>query len=150
MWTSGQTTSEALRAGFDGFLNVTDEQWQESIELNLFAAVRTCRAVLPLMLNAGHGSIVNICSVNAKLADPLVVDYGQRKPRSARPFEVTVEGVRWARHLCEHREPGSGRNGLVAWRQRCRRDRGPRHRGEPTGHNRFGRRQFCDGTLYAP
>jgi NADP-dependent 3-hydroxy acid dehydrogenase YdfG len=30
------------------------------------AAVRTTRAVLPVMLTAGQGAIVNICSVNAR------------------------------------------------------------------------------------
>jgi NAD(P)-dependent dehydrogenase (short-subunit alcohol dehydrogenase family) len=63
----------------DGFLSVTDEQWRESVELNLMAAVRACRAVLPLMVAAGHGTIVNISSVNAQLPDPLVIDYSAAK-----------------------------------------------------------------------
>ena len=63
----------------EGFLSVTDEQWQASIEVNLLAAVRASRVVLPLMLEGGGGVIVNVCSVNAKLADPLVIDYGAAK-----------------------------------------------------------------------
>ena len=59
-----------------GFVAVTDEQWQATFELNLFAAVRTTRAAIPLMLDAGRAAIVNVCSVNAKLPDPNVVDYG--------------------------------------------------------------------------
>ncbi len=58
---------------------MTDEQWQASIEVNLLAAVRASRVVLPLMLEGGGGVIVNVCSVNAKLADPLVIDYGAAK-----------------------------------------------------------------------
>jgi NAD(P)-dependent dehydrogenase (short-subunit alcohol dehydrogenase family) len=43
------------------------------------AAVRTTRAALPDMLAAGHGTIVNVCSVNAFLADPVVIDYSAAK-----------------------------------------------------------------------
>ena len=53
-----------------GFLEVTDEQWIATIGLNLLPAVRSCRAVLPLMLAAGSGSIVTVSSVNAALPDP--------------------------------------------------------------------------------
>jgi NAD(P)-dependent dehydrogenase (short-subunit alcohol dehydrogenase family) len=62
-----------------GFLSVTDDMWQASLEIDLLAAVRTCRAALPLMVAAGTGSIVSISSVNAILADPNVVDYGAAK-----------------------------------------------------------------------
>lgn len=62
-----------------GFTSVTDDQWQATFELNLLAAVRATRAALPVMLAAGHGSIVSISSVNATLADPAVIDYGAAK-----------------------------------------------------------------------
>jgi NAD(P)-dependent dehydrogenase (short-subunit alcohol dehydrogenase family) len=62
-----------------GFLSVTDEQWLTSINLNLMAAVRMSRAVLPLMLEAGRGCIVTTGSVNAFLPDPLVIDYSAAK-----------------------------------------------------------------------
>ena len=62
-----------------GFLSVTDEDWQSSLTLNLLAAVRATRSALPVMLAAGRGSIVNVCSVNATLADPAVIDYGAAK-----------------------------------------------------------------------
>ena len=48
--------------------DVTDEQWLGSLNLTFMAAVRTTRAALPDMLAAGHGTIVNTCSVNAFLA----------------------------------------------------------------------------------
>ena len=63
----------------DGFLSVTDEQWVASLNLNLLAAVRACRAVLPGMIAAGSGSIVNVASVNAYLPDPAVIDYSAAK-----------------------------------------------------------------------
>ncbi len=62
-----------------GFLSITDENWDASITLNLMAAVRMTRAALPLMLTAGRGAIVTICSVNARLPDPGVMDYSAAK-----------------------------------------------------------------------
>jgi NAD(P)-dependent dehydrogenase (short-subunit alcohol dehydrogenase family) len=69
----------AVTPRVDGFLSVTDEQWWQSINLTLMAAIRTTRALLPHFVAAGHGSIVNTASVNAKLPDPLVIDYGAAK-----------------------------------------------------------------------
>ncbi|MFJ6635661.1 oxidoreductase [Streptomyces sp. NPDC091376] len=58
-----------------GFLSVTDEEWEAAFNLNLFAAVRVTRRVLPLMLVRGSGSVVNIGSINAVFPDPHVIDY---------------------------------------------------------------------------
>jgi NAD(P)-dependent dehydrogenase (short-subunit alcohol dehydrogenase family) len=69
--------SAPVRAG--GFIAVTDDQWDQTISLNLWPAVRCTRSTLPLMLAAGRGSIVNICSVNSTLADPAVIDYSAAK-----------------------------------------------------------------------
>ena len=63
----------------DGFLAITDEMWQQTLELNLMAAVRTMRAAIPVMLTAGGGVIVNIASLNARLPDPAVLDYSASK-----------------------------------------------------------------------
>jgi hypothetical protein len=38
----------------DGFLSVTDEQWWQSINLTLMAAVRTTRSLLPHLVAAGQ------------------------------------------------------------------------------------------------
>ena len=57
---------------------VTDEQWTATW-LNVMAAVRATRAALPVMLAGGGGAIVNIGSVNARLPDPLVIDYSASK-----------------------------------------------------------------------
>jgi NAD(P)-dependent dehydrogenase (short-subunit alcohol dehydrogenase family) len=38
-------------------LEVTDEEWWASLNLNFLAAVRTTRAALPMMLKRGAGSI---------------------------------------------------------------------------------------------
>jgi len=62
-----------------GFGEITDEDWQTSLTLNLMAAVRTTRAALPVMVTAGKGAIVNISSANAFLPDPAVMDYSAAK-----------------------------------------------------------------------
>jgi NAD(P)-dependent dehydrogenase (short-subunit alcohol dehydrogenase family) len=83
----------------DGFLQVTDDQWLHTLGLNLMPAVRAARSVLPLMLAAGHGSIVTISSVNANLPDPGVIDYGAAKAALANfskalSKEVGDKGIR--------------------------------------------------------
>ena len=69
----------AVTPRLDGFLSVTDEQWWFSLTLNLMSAVRTTRAALPVMLEAGRGTIVATSSVNAFLPDPAVIDYSASK-----------------------------------------------------------------------
>jgi NAD(P)-dependent dehydrogenase (short-subunit alcohol dehydrogenase family) len=65
----------AVAPRLDGFVSVTDEQWLNSLNLTFLAAVRTTRAALPVMQAAGRGAIVTVCSVNAFLPDPSVIDY---------------------------------------------------------------------------
>jgi NAD(P)-dependent dehydrogenase (short-subunit alcohol dehydrogenase family) len=69
----------AAPARTGGFGEITDEDWQASLTLNLMAAVRTTRAALPVMVAAGKGAIVNISSANAFLPDPAVMDYSAAK-----------------------------------------------------------------------
>jgi NAD(P)-dependent dehydrogenase (short-subunit alcohol dehydrogenase family) len=65
----------AVAPRLDGFVAVSDEEWEETFNLTLMAAVRTTRAALPGMLEAGSGCIVTTSSVNAFLPDPAVIDY---------------------------------------------------------------------------
>ena len=69
----------AVHPRTEGFLAIDDDAWSATLNLTLLAAVRTTRAVLPRMLAAGRGSIVNIVSVNASLPDPGVLDYSAAK-----------------------------------------------------------------------
>jgi NAD(P)-dependent dehydrogenase (short-subunit alcohol dehydrogenase family) len=69
----------AVTPRLEGFLAITDDQWHATLELTLLAAMRTTRAVLPAMLEAGRGSIVSTSSVNADLPDPTVLDYSAAK-----------------------------------------------------------------------
>lgn len=89
----------AVKPRLGGFLSVTDDEWLASLELSFLAAVRTTRAVLPGMLEAGRGAIVTTGSVNASLPDPLVIDYSAAKSALASfckslSKEVGPKGVR--------------------------------------------------------
>jgi NAD(P)-dependent dehydrogenase (short-subunit alcohol dehydrogenase family) len=82
-----------------GFLSITDEDWLATLNLDLMAAVRATRSALPSMLEAGAGVIVSVCSVNARLADPAVLDYSAAKAglaafSKALSKEVGPKGVR--------------------------------------------------------
>jgi NAD(P)-dependent dehydrogenase (short-subunit alcohol dehydrogenase family) len=82
-----------------GFLDVTDEQWLATINLNLMAAIRTVRAALPAMIAAGRGAIVTTSSVNSFLPDPAVIDYSASKAALANfskslSKEVGPHGIR--------------------------------------------------------
>jgi NAD(P)-dependent dehydrogenase (short-subunit alcohol dehydrogenase family) len=65
----------AVRPRLDGFLAITDAEWEATLNLNFLAAVRTTRAALPHLLDRAPSTIVTIGSVNAFLPDPGVIDY---------------------------------------------------------------------------
>ncbi|WP_042387308.1 SDR family NAD(P)-dependent oxidoreductase [Streptacidiphilus melanogenes] len=65
----------AVRPRLDGFLATTDADWEWTFAVNFTAAVRATRAALPHLVATGAGRIVTVSSVNARLPDPLVIDY---------------------------------------------------------------------------
>jgi NAD(P)-dependent dehydrogenase (short-subunit alcohol dehydrogenase family) len=85
---------------FGGFLSVSDEEFQASLDINFFSALRATRAALPDMLERGAGAIVNVASVNAFYEpDSGVIDYGTAKAAlvnfaKALAAEVAAKGVR--------------------------------------------------------
>jgi NAD(P)-dependent dehydrogenase (short-subunit alcohol dehydrogenase family) len=69
-----------VRLRLDGFLETSDADFEASMQLNFFAALRAIRAVVAHMLERGEGAIVNVVSVNAFFQpDGLVIDYGAAK-----------------------------------------------------------------------
>jgi NAD(P)-dependent dehydrogenase (short-subunit alcohol dehydrogenase family) len=50
-----------------GFAKLTPELWQRTLELNLLAAVRLDRGLIPAMIEAGAGAIVHISSIQRKM-----------------------------------------------------------------------------------
>jgi NAD(P)-dependent dehydrogenase (short-subunit alcohol dehydrogenase family) len=82
-----------------GFLSITDDDWLATINLDLLAAVRATRSALRSMLAAQAGVVVSVCSVNARLPDPGVLDYSTAKAglaafSKALAKEVGPHGVR--------------------------------------------------------
>ncbi|MFD7307935.1 oxidoreductase [Promicromonospora sp. NPDC059942] len=88
-----------VRPRTNGFLDVSDADWEWALQVNLLSAVRATRAALPHLLTAAPSAIVTICSVNATLPDPGVIDYSAAKA-ALRSFskslskEVGPSGVR--------------------------------------------------------
>jgi NAD(P)-dependent dehydrogenase (short-subunit alcohol dehydrogenase family) len=69
----------AVRPRLNGFLALSDEDWEWSMTINFLAAVRSTRAALPHLLERAPSTIVTVCSVNAFLPDPGVIDYSAAK-----------------------------------------------------------------------
>ncbi|MFE9853657.1 SDR family NAD(P)-dependent oxidoreductase [Streptomyces sp. NPDC005576] len=61
------------------FLDVTDDQWHHTFEVNFHSAVRMTRHALPLLLAAQGGAVVHIASEAARFPDPGIVDYAATK-----------------------------------------------------------------------
>jgi NAD(P)-dependent dehydrogenase (short-subunit alcohol dehydrogenase family) len=51
----------------EDFRNITDEQWQEILDVNLTAAMRLSRDALGLLRASGSGSIINISSIMSRI-----------------------------------------------------------------------------------
>lgn len=51
-----------------GFLDTTDEQWEQAVNLNVMATARLCRLVIPRMRDQGGGSIITISSIYGREA----------------------------------------------------------------------------------
>ena len=61
--------------GFDRFLSITPERWARILDVNLTGTFHCCQVVLPHMLEAGWGRIVNISSSSAQGGQPLMAHY---------------------------------------------------------------------------
>jgi len=60
-------------------LEITDAEWQRYWEVNVLAAVRLIRAVLPRMKEAGWGRVLNIASDSAIVTPAEMIHYGVSK-----------------------------------------------------------------------
>src|SRR5438105_4108510 len=58
---------------------VTTEEWEATLRVNLTAVAWLCRAAIPEMVDAGHGSIVNVSSRAAERGTPGLAAYAASK-----------------------------------------------------------------------
>jgi 2-keto-3-deoxy-L-fuconate dehydrogenase len=78
-------------------LDCDEDQWAFSLDLNMTAMYRMCRAFLPGMLAAGSGSIINMASVaSSVIAAPNRFVYGATKRH--RPDQSDRGGFRHQGH----------------------------------------------------
>ena len=59
--------------------SLSPDLWRRVIEVNLIAPYLTCRAVVPHMIAAGYGRIVNIASIAGKDGNPNASHYSASK-----------------------------------------------------------------------
>jgi NAD(P)-dependent dehydrogenase (short-subunit alcohol dehydrogenase family) len=71
--------NNAGRSGFDKFMSITDEVWDGIMAVNLNGPFYCCQAVVPGMIAAGWGRIVNISSSSAQGGQQLMVHYVSSK-----------------------------------------------------------------------
>ena len=55
---------------FGDFLELTDDDWERVLQAKLYGYVRSMRAVIPTMLQQGHGSIVNVTGRGGRQPTP--------------------------------------------------------------------------------
>jgi NAD(P)-dependent dehydrogenase (short-subunit alcohol dehydrogenase family) len=60
-------------------VEVTEAHWDAVLGVNAKAVFQCCQAVLPTMLAAGAGVIVNVASMAGKVATPTAIPYGVSK-----------------------------------------------------------------------
>jgi NAD(P)-dependent dehydrogenase (short-subunit alcohol dehydrogenase family) len=53
-----------------GFAVLDDDEWHTALDLNLFAAVRLDRALLPSMIEQGSGVVVHVTSIQDRMPLP--------------------------------------------------------------------------------
>jgi NAD(P)-dependent dehydrogenase (short-subunit alcohol dehydrogenase family) len=65
--------------GFNEFLRISDEKWDRIMSVNLNGPFYCCQAVVPAMVEAGWGRIVNISSSSAQSGQQYMVHYVSSK-----------------------------------------------------------------------
>lgn len=67
-------------ASAGGFAELSDERWQEELELNLLAAVRLDRGLVPAMIKQGTGAVVHVTSITRRMpTSDAAIGYGAAK-----------------------------------------------------------------------
>ena len=60
-------------------LDLSDKEWQDNLDINLFSVIRCSRLAVPLMQEQKWGRIVNISSIFGKQPNAGLIDYNSTK-----------------------------------------------------------------------
>jgi NAD(P)-dependent dehydrogenase (short-subunit alcohol dehydrogenase family) len=60
---------------FSPFADITTDEWQRTLDINLTGTFHVCQAAVPRLLDAGGGRIVNVASVAGVRAGPNAAHY---------------------------------------------------------------------------
>ncbi|MBL7486612.1 SDR family oxidoreductase [Frankia sp. AgB1.9] len=71
--------TSAGREGFRRFLDITADQWNALVSVNLTGTFHSCQAVVPDMIEAHWGRIVTISSSSAQGGQPFMTHYSASK-----------------------------------------------------------------------
>jgi 2-dehydro-3-deoxy-L-rhamnonate dehydrogenase (NAD+) len=79
--------------------DVTDDDWEAMLRIDLTSVFLCCRAVIPHMLSRQKGAIVNVASIAGKEGNPRMVPYSSAKAgviglTKALAKEVATAGIR--------------------------------------------------------
>ena len=80
------------------FMRMSDEEWQQVLDVNLTSSMRLCRAVMRPMMKARWGRIVNISSVVGATGNPGQANYAASKAgmvgmTKSIAYEVASRGI---------------------------------------------------------
>jgi NAD(P)-dependent dehydrogenase (short-subunit alcohol dehydrogenase family) len=68
-----------IDVGSAPIINVTEEMWDKSLQVNLKSVFYFCKRVVPVMLENGKGSIVNVASIAGKEPNENMAPYAVSK-----------------------------------------------------------------------
>ena len=88
----------AIWRGRASFLNISTDEWKRYLDINVMGTVYVTRAVLPAMLEAGYGRIINVASVAGVYGNASMTQYSATKGAviaftRALAKEITAKGV---------------------------------------------------------
>src|SRR5690606_14143663 len=95
-------------------VSLTEAQWDTVMDVNLKGAWRMTKAVVPVMLEVGSGSIVNISSLEGHFARPGHVAYAVSKAALLNLTRATADDVGREGIGCNAICPGSVETDLLA------------------------------------
>jgi NAD(P)-dependent dehydrogenase (short-subunit alcohol dehydrogenase family) len=74
-WQADILVTAAAYLAVGNVLEITDEQWASTINVNLLGMVKAVRCVLPGMIERKHGAIVTVGSIDSYMAEQGLISY---------------------------------------------------------------------------